>query len=145
MQQSEIVIAKTDKWIITAQYRNCKYDRPSRSRIYVSNSLIETGDSRIAELQAQEAALGERRFAQRGKYLDVDSLYDMLNRAIASAKRKYALEALHTIDEWSDVTGRFSRTAGCTCGCSPGVVLDRELYRDGRQLDLWLDENTTND
>jgi hypothetical protein len=41
-------------------------------------------------------------------------------------------------DGWSPVA-RFSGTAGCSCGCSPGFVLDRCLRVNGRPVDLWIE------
>lgn len=35
---------------------------------------------------------------------------------------------------------RFQRTAGCVCGCSPGVVLDRRLQLDAHPVDIFISE-----
>src|SRR5690606_30594501 len=68
---------------------------------------------------------------------------DRLNRRIATVKREVALDAVRRLPRCGDVTARFSRYAGCSCPCSPGVVLSRPVYLEvggvTRQVDFWVE------
>lgn len=125
-------------YVITAKVRR-HGERASRSRVYVSAQVANERDRRLRELVDAEAALGDRRFADRGVHQDVDELYDKLNRRIAYVERVIAVEAARKLSGNDEITGKYSRWAGCSCGCSPGVVLDRAVCDDeGRQLDMWI-------
>jgi hypothetical protein len=39
------------------------------------------------------------------------------------------------------LTVKFSKVAGCSCGCSPGFVLNQTVRLDGRAVDIWFDEH----
>lgn len=62
----------------------------------------------------------------RGEDPTVDKAWDAYNRAEVKAMRVKVLN-------WLDAAGyervkvRFSRKAGCGCGCSPGFIADRQL------------------
>lgn len=63
------------------------------------------------------------------------------NRAYMTAKVKFAHEALEILDSpLADSKLRYSRTAGCACGCSPAVVIDgdRTYKVDGTPADLFI-------
>ena len=38
-----------------------------------------------------------------------------------------------------EATIRWSRTAGCSCGCSPGYVVDGDINAKYRNSDVWID------
>lgn len=132
----------------TAQYY-------AKTRVYVADKLLET-DPTYAALSAAESFLGDRRFAEHGTDAAVDSLYDTLNRTITRLKRETArtfLEALHgeNTDEVFEIFSnnlfssdipkiRFSRTAGCSCPCSPGCVVDRTYRAQGVPVDMWVED-----
>jgi hypothetical protein len=139
MQHSRIILT-TDEYVVKAVARSGD-ERSSKSRAYVSRVLAVLHDVRLRELEEQEASLGDRRFSERGEFPDVDKLYDRLNRRVATVYREIALDALRRL-ECGDFTGNFSRYAGCSCPCSPGVVLSRGYYsRIGDrmcQVDLFI-------
>jgi hypothetical protein len=37
---------------------------------------------------------------------------------------------------------RYSSTAGCSCGCSPGYIIDGEIAAEYRNTDVWVDIKT---
>lgn len=39
----------------------------------------------------------------------------------------------------TELAVKFSRTAGCSCPCSPGFVVDAEISVGGRMVDIWFD------
>ncbi len=110
-----------------------------KTRIYTAD-YVSDRDEKVAELQAAEAALGDRRFATRGVFPDVDKLYDRLNRNIARAKRDAAREVLVALRLLpGDAKLHFSRYAGCSCPCSPGTIADVRIIRNGYPVDIWVD------
>lgn len=139
MQRSRIILT-TDEYVVKAVARSSG-ERSSKSRAYVSGVLAALHDARLRELEEQEAALGDKRFSERGEFPDVDRLYDRLNRRVATVYREITLDALRRL-ECGDITGNFSRRAGCSCPCSPGVVLSHGYYsRIGDrlcQVDLYI-------
>jgi len=142
------VALTTDAYRLTYVPRSTR-DPVASSRVYVADSLAEQSDEQLRELSAQEADLGKLRWSQRGENADVDKLYDRLNRRIATVKRRMALDAVREIPGYVNVEGDFSRYAGCSCGCSPGVILDQEVHMmiDGRShcVDLWLEAKSIDD
>ena len=142
------VVLTTDTYRLTCVPRS-RRDRVAKSRVYVADLLAEQSDEQLRKLSAQEADLGKLRWSQRGENADVDKLYDRLNRRIATVKRRMALDAVRKISGYANVNGNFSRNAGCSCGCSPGVILDREVHMtiDGYPhcVDLWLKAKSTDD
>lgn len=65
--------------------------------------------------------------SQRGVDPTVDAACDQYKRAQVKTKRRYAEEALRRRGYETKIV--FSRTAGCSCGCSPGFVAEsRYLY-----------------
>lgn len=39
----------------------------------------------------------------------------------------------------TELAVKFSRTAGCSCPCSPGFVVDAQINVGGRTVDIWFD------
>lgn len=114
-------------------------DKFIKTRVYVTDEVSNESDEKLRELQAEEEVLGSRRWSTRGEFPDVDKLYDQLNRAIGRVKREVAVSAARKIAVDDTITGRFSRKAGCSCPCSPGVILDRVLYyNNGRIASIWI-------
>lgn len=130
------VLLITKKYIVTARPRSWN-ERSARSRVYVSD-LLSDQDEKLHALSEQEANLGDDRWSHRGEKPKVDKLYDRLNRRVATVKRQLALEAVRQLVGYENINGSFSRYAGCSCKCSPGVVLGRHVYVDGQPVDLWL-------
>jgi hypothetical protein len=112
----------------------------ANTRVYVAEQLALTRDERLRDLYEQERNLGATRNATRGLYPTVDRLYNTLNRQHARVAVTIAVDEL-TRQELipADVTGKHSKYAGCSCPCSPGVILSRRIIsEDGCPLDFWL-------
>lgn len=110
----------------------------AKTRVYVDDE-VSNRDAKVAELAAEEAALGARRHSTIGEYPEVDALYRRLNRAIGTAKRDAAYAALLEVKliHKNDKV-RFSRTAGCSCPCSPGCVVDHTVTVMCVPVDIWV-------
>lgn len=123
----------------TRDPRSKPHEYWAKTRVYVDDALSDQ-DEKVARLAAEERALGDRRFATREVYPDVDKLYDKLNRAIGAAKKQAAHDALIDAElaEFGEFKLKFSRTAGCSCHCSPGVVLSVRIFRGDRPVDVWV-------
>ncbi len=61
-------------------------------------------------------------FTKRGEYPLVDKGWDAINAHIVETKSKDLRLALDQLGA-KDATFKFSRKAGCPCGCSPGFLL----------------------
>lgn len=124
------------------------YTYRRNTRVYVSDELAER-DLTLAALANAERNLGDRRFSGRGEDANVDALYDALNKRIADVKRNVVTSVIDRIknqlygtQHTPDVKARFSRKGGCSCGCSPAVVLNHVLTSYYRPTDIWLDLDT---
>jgi hypothetical protein len=123
------------------------YENNPAPRVYVADEVAQSRSTDLVEYQRQEAELGDRRWAERGIYADVDALYDVLNQAIMNVKTEIAREVLGTLP--ATVEGNlvaaidrafFSRKAGCDmCPCSPGVIAGVKLTIDGGEFDMWVE------
>jgi hypothetical protein len=140
------IVATTPAYSINIRPRT--YWEPMPTGVYVADSIAATADPELARLVADEAALGKRRFSERGVHLDVDDLYDRLNERIAKTKLRIAREALALLggvvngDLSEEALNRayFSRNAGCElCPCSPGVLVPGSLEIGGKIVDIWIE------
>jgi hypothetical protein len=59
------------------------------------------------------------------------------NRAYAKLHVQYATAVLSALEVDFDKVS-FSRTAGCSCGCSPASRVDRAIRIDGRPVDIYV-------
>ena len=119
------------------------YHRPTekviKTRVYVTDELTHATDEKLQELLTAERELGDQRHSTRGEYPEVDRLYDRLNRSIARVKRTLAVDTVRELLGDQYITGRFSRHAGCSCPCSPGVVLNRTIMHNDRLVSsIWV-------
>jgi len=143
---TDVIEIPTAAYTIRVRARH-GYERNPAPRVYVADAIAEARSADLAEHQRQERALGERRFAERGKDAEVDDLYDQLNDEIMRAKTLVAREvlaSLHlTVDgDLNAAIDRafFSRNAGCDmCPCSPGVVAGTKLTWLGGAFDVWVE------
>lgn len=143
LDQHGVITATTDRHHITIRPQA---EIEPWTAIFVEDPLAETVDADLAALAAQEANLGDRRWAQRGMHPEVDALYDRLNARIGVVKTAIAAEVLRTLNEVFDndveraAAGvRFSRHAGCRmCPCSPGVMTDGALTVGGVRVNVWI-------
>lgn len=111
----------------------------SKTRVYVSDEVSDAlGGDKLAELQKAVESLGDRRGAKRGLFPEVDRLYDTLNREIGKAKRTVVKNVAEQVLGLKDVSANFSRHAGCSCPCSPGVILGTVLRHRGAPADVWV-------
>lgn len=73
---------------------------------------------------------------QRGDFPEIDKAWDRANRAYVDASTHHVERVLRTLFFQGDLSGgnnvlgkvRFSKNAGCSCGCSPGWVMDETTY-----------------
>lgn len=73
---------------------------------------------------------------KRGDYPALDKAWDIVNGEIVARKRKVLDAALRAFHASAGERGaRFSRRAGCSCGCSPGFILDGIA---SRRMDLFV-------
>lgn len=68
-----------------------------------------------------------------------DVLTNLLSRNDKRPITKYREAILKHMPELADSQMRWSRTAGCYCGCSPGFILNHTRKLDGQPTDLYLD------
>ncbi|MGA3524126.1 hypothetical protein [Melissospora conviva] len=143
--QHGTVTCTTDTYTIRIQPRF--YYEPMPTAAYVDDNLAASTDPELARLAADEAALGGRRYAQRGEHPEVDALYARLNERIASVKLRLAREIVPLLAGVVDGdlsvgaidTLYFSKHAGCDmCLCSPGVVVPGSLTLGGARADIWI-------
>ena len=127
------------------------YDRRSwfkTTRVHVGDdcNFLAADAGKLVELEAAEAALGERRWSTKGKFPEVDTLYKRLNRMVGRVKSQASKELVRILSaalELEDVqmphtTQKFSRYAGCSCTCSPGVILGARFSHEGRGFDIYV-------
>jgi hypothetical protein len=94
--------------------------------------------SRVPELAASQKALPAPKM--KGEDPANDKAYADWNRAYVKAARAELYAILDALVAAGHLVERpkttFSRTAGCSCPCSPGFKLDTHLYHDGRIVNL---------
>jgi hypothetical protein len=121
---------------------------PGRTRLFVDRDLANATDPVLAKLVADEAALGDDRWIERGIVSEIDNLYDRLNAKIAEVDLRIAIDVLETLCI-ADVRARdgsllvdgqfFSAVQGAAynihacgdgggCRCTPGVVAGAALH-----------------
>lgn len=123
-----------------------EYDR--NARVYVSVDGLEKV---FPELAASLAALPAP--LDRGEDKANDQAYDRHNRLYAKLSKQVAMEAVVGLIETGkldrvgqELKASFSRTAGCSCPCSPGVVLNSLLFiaADSRRCDIYISKTLAN-
>lgn len=141
-----VSVRRRKSWGMTAHEYNAK------TRVYVSDAVAQARSPRLIELETEEMQLGEKRFSTRGEDRDVDRIYDRLNREIGRVKREAAAFAVRRLIAGDflrcynpNVTFRFSRHAGCSCPCSPGVIASDRIYDGGNPVDIWIDRVNVHD
>lgn len=98
--------------------------RSRNTRVYTS------GEPKVDFSEAEKASREAGTFT-RGIHPEIDKLWDECNRAMVRSKKEF-LEALKaTIPVLGEILAdhklHFNRKAGCSCGCSPGFVADRQI------------------
>jgi len=122
-------------------------DKATKTRLYIS------GEAEVDFTAAYEADSADGGPKQRGERLEVDKLFDRLNRQVVRNKKALVLEAKDgdaaVADLLGDLKMTFSRKAGCGCGCSPAFILDGMLTADTEQgakpvTSIWIERNKEN-
>ena len=109
-----------------------KRDYSSRQRTKPKGYCWGPGDDRNPSVEFRflaEYVGAPSVYTSRGEYPALDKAFDKMNREIVAAKTevfKTALLALGMDEASVEAKGavKFSRKAGCSCGCSPGFLLN---------------------
>lgn len=134
-------VMETATWKATLRQRTggLTKEYTQKSRIYTWG-ITEA----FAALGAAEKALPLP--LDKGEDAANDKAYRDFNRAYAKASREVATEvaeALYAVGAVSNLAHeavfKFSRTAGCSCPCSPGTVVNQVLRSNGRPADIYVD------
>lgn len=96
------------------RYNNWDDRRLTKTRVYTSVSEQEVKD---------QYGLDRPEFSQKGEDLENDKAWKKYNRAEVAIMKAKVLVAFEDLGMES-ITVKFSRTAGCSCGCSAGFVAD---------------------
>lgn len=143
--------AETEKFIIKANYRTSA-DHRSIAENRKTTRVYGAMDALAPELIVLEPFAGnygedaysiplpdpDRSDADNVRAVMWDAWKRETTKVVAA--RLVALLA-ETIGEGYELpvkTPRFSQTAGCTCPCSPGFVMDVRVTHNGRPVDLWI-------
>lgn len=98
--------------------------RDVKSRVYIFSHGAD--DLSTANIEALAKRLGAPSMhTKRGEYPALDKAWDRHNRSIIEAQRRVLEAGFGALAD----DAKFSRRAGCGCGCSPGFILatDRGL------------------
>lgn len=98
----------------------------TKARVYVR---CAADDASASEVLAPFAALvgAPTPYTQRGAYPALDRAWDAFNSHLIAAKTAALRAAGTALADDVDAmmaTAKFSRKAGCSCGCSPGFVVE---------------------
>ena len=112
--------------------------RAKKARLYVHELTAGKGTPYDEELQALADRLGAPSiYTTRGTYPTLDAMWDEANKWVVLDNRRVAVRALFElgcVDEFAEHAPndviKFSRNAGCACGCSPGFILQTIYDRD---------------
>lgn len=126
------VIFKAGAHSYEAELRNSGFiPQAKKPRAFIWN--VETGIDAGTVLRPIAEAVGAQSiYTARGEFPALDKAWDAYNASIVLLKRSILDEALAALSSthpqaasWqaSSKEIKFSRKAGCRCGCSPGFVL----------------------
>jgi len=64
----------------------------------------------------------------------------LIQNLIERARRPVSMYRSKVLEAHPDLEGhiRWSQTAGCSCGCSPGFIADRTVRQDGLPVDIYI-------
>lgn len=125
---------ETDTLQITFVPRSLREDG---RQSYMKNARVFIwGVHKLEDVKASDAALPEPK--NHGEDKDNDRAYAKHNRLYAKRAVEFAKAALEAYNDYreGEDTLRFSRTAGCSCPCSPGVVMNRRFFVQNRPVDI---------
>jgi len=116
---------------ISIQHDN---EKPAKMRAYVYDKRGEPDDGALAELASRRGH--KSIYTKRGLDKIMDQAWDAHNALIVANKEALLRAGLYAVGAPSGVKAKFSRTAGCRCGCSPGFVVSEW----GFGFNLWIEE-----
>jgi hypothetical protein len=127
--QAKVLIIGRDR------YRDGLKKFDGKTRIYVS------GIDNTPELVQLDAQLPQPKM--KGEDAVNDKAYRQFNRKYAQVACNLARTILITLAENfeeinSDVKLRFSSVAGCSCGCSPGMIMDERIKLNNVPVDIHI-------
>jgi hypothetical protein len=104
-----------------AELRDSNERREKKSRAYVWGPGDERSPSK--EFQALADHIGAPSvYTEKGAYPPLDKAFKKMNAEIVAAKRDALDAALVALGAENIGPVKFSRKAGCSCGCSPGFI-----------------------
>lgn len=110
--------------------RNDWRARPRKTRAYVFGPGDDRNPSKEFRFLAEHIGAPSV-YTRRGEWPALDKAFDVMNREIVAAKREVLDAVLEKMDLGVEKI-QFSKKAGCSCGCSPGFIIDgpwnQELY-----------------
>jgi hypothetical protein len=134
----QVRVQASDGKLYEVRVRPENETRGKKARVYVHGSFDKACASEA--LAGFAATVGAPSvFTQRGQFPALDKAWDAFNGWIVEQKRQalyLVMEEL--VDDAEELLegATFSRKAGCSCGCSPGFVVDGlPLNRD-----VWVEE-----
>jgi hypothetical protein len=101
--------------------------RPAEDREKLTRIFVSTTDSVELDFAGTN---GHLEYTSRGEDVEMDKAWDKYNGDLIAGMRDILLE-IFEVDR-SDL--KFSRTAGCTCGCSQGFIAKRGSLRVGQEV-----------
>lgn len=132
---------------VTARARHYK-ERAKHARIYVDFDEYEARHrvhpnpepGMFAELGLPMGGNGKPHvYTTRGQFPEVDKAWDRANRDYARMAREVASQALAGVGLRLPERMKYSRRAGCTCPCSPGIVTSGMFVPGlGDNVDIWV-------
>lgn len=98
-------------------------DRGKHMRAFVwDGGAIEPNEEVLKQLASRRGHASH--WTKRGEDKVMDSAWDAYNHLIVANKQALLEHALKLIEAPDTAKYRWSRKAGCACGCSPGFVVE---------------------
>jgi hypothetical protein len=121
----------------------------ARTRVYIDTSVATARSAQMAELIERSDNLPcDQQIAMTGDFPEVDKLQRKVRRETARIKREIAEEIVGQLIAQSilrptaeTLMFAFSQTAGCSCSCSPGVIVNNTMLHDARPVDIFVNVN----
>jgi hypothetical protein len=107
-----------------------EYRKFDKMRIYISGGIYDDFVT-VAHPQATDFPhLNlEHIYTKRGDFPEVDKAWDKYNRSIVKAERIFVDTVREQLLKDTMGKAKWSKKAGCFCGCSPGWIVDGEELR----------------
>jgi hypothetical protein len=109
---------------ITEAVKGIQYDNWNDRRLTKTRIYSDASEEEVKELTGMDRPP----FTMKGEDPANDQAWKAYNRAEVKIMKAKIVKAFEGIKEFEGVTFKFSRTAGCSCGCSAGFVAS-ELMR----------------